>query len=334
MSDSPTAHIFILHGDDELALSRAAEEHMPRSGDAGMDDMNITRLDGRQCSLDDLRTAVNAMPFLFAERGVILTHPASLWGNKSAQERFTALLNGAPPSTRLVLVVNDTLERREWKTLKKSHWLRAWVEKSGGRATLRICALPDARAMPDWLVVEARRLGGKLTPDAAAALAAHVDRDSRLASQEIVKLLTYVDYARPVEARDVEVLTAARGSVSIFDMLDALAMGNTAEAMRLLHELMQDEEPQGLFAMITRLFRQLIQTADVLQERGGEGEVMREVGVPEFVARRLINQARRYSLPRLEAIYRRLGEMDDEAKSGGMPLGAALDTFIVELTQK
>ena len=178
--------------------------------------------------------------------------------NKAAQERFTALLDEIPPSTALVLVVEDYMDRGDWKLMpvNKPHWLREWLGKAGKRALLRECPLPPVGAMSGWISKQAEGMGGRFTPSAAQALAALVGNETQVALQEIRKLLEYANYQRPVEQEDVELLTAVTAQASIFEMVDALAEGNASKAQRLLQVLMEMDR-EGVFGMVVRQFRLL-----------------------------------------------------------------------------
>ncbi len=158
-----------------------------------------------------------------------------------------------------------------------------------------------------------------------------MDNDTRLATQEITKLLTYVDFQRPVEAEDVEQVTAANGPVDTFAMIDALALGQTETALRLLHALLEQQDPLSLFGMIARQFRLLLQAREVLDEGGTAPHIERELHQHPYVARKLEEQARRFTLAQLETIYHRLAQMDQALKSSQVSYEVAFDTFIAEL---
>ncbi len=184
--------------------------------------------------------------------------------------------------------------------------------------------------MAEWIREEARRQGGQFTPAAASALVEHVVNDTQLASLEAEKLLNFVDFKRPVEVEDVEELTAQGGQADVFKMVDALASGNAQLALHLLHRLLEEQEPLSLFGMVARQFRLLLQTRELLDEGGGQS-LSRELHVPSFVADRLISQARRFTMPQLEAVYHRLLEMDEAMKTSQMPSDLVLDTFVAEM---
>jgi len=324
--------VYIIHGDDPLAIRRNVDELCGELGEPSMADLNITRLDGKQSSDDDLRSAANSMPFLTDRRLVILTNPFSRLNNDAARKRFIALLEGLPPSTGLVLVVEDTFERRDWKSMPGAHFVRRWANAAGERAQIRLCQLPAMREMSEWVRKEARAMGGQFSPQAAAALVALVGNDTQMASLEINKLLLYVDFKRAVEAEDVNEMTAQTGQADVFAMVDALASGNSRQAIGLLHRLLEAQEPLSLFGMIVRQFRLLLQARELLDE--GQGmHVAGELHLPSFVADKLTTQARRFTMAQLEEIYHRLLLLDEAMKTGQSPSDLALDTFVAELAR-
>ncbi len=325
--------VYVFHGDDSFTIHRHVETIIKQMGeDPTLAEMNITRLDGRQASDEDLRSAANSMPFLAERRLVILTSPFARLGTDAARKRFLSTLDGLPPTTGLVLLVEDTLERKKWKSLPQldSNWLRKWLSSAGEKAFYLLCELPRINEMPEWVRKEARRQSGQFSPGGAAALVAHIGNDTRLACLEITKLLTYVDYKRPVEAEDVEELTAQVGQADVFDMVDALAGGNTRQAISLLHRLLESQEPLSLFGMITRQFRLLVQACEVIDEGRGS-QIAAELHLHPFVADKLGAQARRFNMDQLIAIYHRLLLLDEAMKTSQAPADLALDTFIAEL---
>lgn len=327
--------VYIFHGDDPVAIERHVADMVAHMGDPGMAELNISHLDGKQASEQDLRTAALSLPFLAARRLVILRNSLARLDkrNKVEQERLLALLDELPPSTALVLPIEDSMERGDWRLVPtEKHWLRAWVNKAGKRALLRECTLPSLMAMPDWVLKQAEALGGRFSSAAAKALVDQLGNDTQFALQEIRKLLEYANYQRPVEPEDVELLTAATAQASVFEMVDALAEGNASKAQRLLSILMESVEKEQLFAMVIRQFRLLIQAREALDEGLSLEQVGREMGQKHlFVTRKMVGQAQRFTLPRLEALYHQLLDIDEAAKTSQMSLDTALNLLVVDV---
>jgi len=328
-TDKPVVYIF--HGNDEFEIAKAVEKLYARMGDPGMADLNTTRLDGRASSEEELRTASNAIPFLAERRLVILAHAMVKLNGAGAQARYEKFFDGLPETTALVLVIEDSIERGKWQSLRDTHWLRRWAQKAGPRVHLQTFPLPSLNEMPVWIMNHARELGGQFHPTAAQALASHTGSDTRLAGQEIEKLLTYVDFTRRIEADDVEALVATGGQSSVFEMVDALAVRNKTTALKQLHALLEEQEAISLFGMVIRQFRLLIQAREILDERGTAASIQQALGVARFIADKLYLQAQRFTMEELEGIYHRLLDIDEAAKTSQMPGDLALDLLIAEM---
>jgi len=338
--------VTLLFGDDHQALHDRMEALAAQMGDPSLADMNISRMDGAETSTreEDVRTAAYTLPFLTARRMVILNNPVNLMRSESGKQKFLQTLSNLPDSTAMVLVQDDTWipsgNQRGWKNLYeykdhgkvKIHPLLEWAREAGDKVKMEICRLPALNAMPGWIANEVKRQNGRMTPQAATALAGIVGSDTGQARQEITKLLSYVDYKRPVEPEDVHELTAPGGQADVFVMVDALAMGDSRQALRQLGRLLEEQDAISLFGMMVRQYR-LIQMAKEARENGvtSDEAVGRLLGTAPFPAQKALNQARRYSFERLSQIYQRLLEIDRMSKTGQMDLEVALQTFVVEM---
>ncbi len=326
--------VYILHGDDPVEIARFVDSMTARMIETGMADFNLSRFDGRTTSEADLHTAAMALPFL-AERRLVILDQAQVRLGKGSEEHFKPFLDHLPDTTALVLLLRDEFALggagKGWQIIQAKHWLWPWIESAGSHVFYRACRQPAQKEMAGWIRKMAESQGGKFTPGAAIALADQTGNDTLYAQQEINKLLIYTDRARPVEPEDVELLTAPGGQVNVFDMVDGLADGNTQRAFRLLHELLDQTDTAGLFGMVVRQFRLLIQAREILDEGGAVETINRDLGVHPFVAGKLAGQAARFSGERLVQIYHRLLELDEGTKTSQWPPELALELFVAEL---
>jgi DNA polymerase III subunit delta len=325
MPDSVT--ILFLHGADEYAIAAHIKKLCAGLGDPSTADMNISHFDGRAgLDYESLNSAVNAMPFLAPRRVVVLTHPISACSSAEARKKLLDFLEKAQPTTTIALV--------EYEEVKSDHWLMKWVLKSAPRAAAHVYRLPKHWEMPRWIEGEAKKLGGRIAPDAAARLTEMVGEDTRIASQELNKLLTYVNFERPVSLLDVERVSIVSASGNVFELVDALGLGDGKKAQFVLHQLLEEAEAFELWGMIIRQFRLLLQARELLDAGADAAGVRQRLGLHEFVAGKITNQAKQFSLPALESIYHKLLEIDEGAKTSQVPLELALDTLVVQITKK
>lgn len=313
-------------------------------GDPSTASLNISRLDGRTVTLSDVQAACGAMPFLADFRLVVVegwltrllsrteegevdeeAEAASPRSGGPARDVMAALagyLEELPETARLVLV-----ERRDLP--EKNIVLKATLGKPW--AFVKRFDLPKGEQLVQWIQARAKAEGGAFTRDGAQALA-EAESDPRALGNEIVKLLTYVNFSRPVEAADVHALTPATAAARIFDFVDAIGQRRAKAAQAELHKLLDREEPLYVLGMIVRQFRFILLAKELLEARRPEAGVAAALGLHPFPAGKVCAQSRNFSLPALEAIYHRLLACDAEIKTGQADPAAALDVLVAELT--
>jgi DNA polymerase-3 subunit delta len=333
MPDAP--QIILLHGNDELAITTEIEKRCEGLGDPATADMNIARFDARAgLDFETFSSAINAAPFLAPRRVVVLMRPVSLLTSIQARKKYLGVVLNAPPTTNIILAEFEELKDVGKGDKKEKHWLLKWAVQAGARISSHLYNLPAKFEMPRWIEKETKKQGGLIEPAAAAMLAERVGEDTRFAAQELTKLLSYVNFERPISLLDVESVSIVSAQGSIFDMVDALGQRDGKKAQHIFHQLLEDGDAMEFWGMVIRQFRLLIQARELLDENAGSWEIQKTLGVPSFVVPKMINQAKKFSMPALEAIHHKLLEIDEGAKTGKVPLDVAIDTLIVELTRQ
>lgn len=326
--------IYIFDGDDEFAISESIDKIRNKLGDANIAEMNTTRLDGRSCSLPQLGDAVATVPFLAPKRLVILTHPTARFNDKQQQASFLNFMNAEKPTTKLVLVDYDFLTSDRDRREGKLNWLEKWATspEQTKRVYIRHHPQPSGEMMVKWILEHAKSVGGQFTPQAAVSLANQIGDDTRMAAQEITKLLTYVNFARPVDADDVEHLTPMTAKIGDFDLVNALRDRNGRKAQALLQRSLEDNDPIWIFQGIVTQIRTLIVAREILDEHGTVNDIPKSLKISYYPARLAMESAPRFSIKFLEMIYHRLLELDEAIKTGQMDADLALELLVIELT--
>ncbi len=328
--------VYILRGDDQDAISLHLKNFSNSLGEPDMAEMNTTHLDGKSADLNDLRSAALALPFLTERRLVVVFDAAKPYEGRNKQIlriEFLDLLDSLPQSTGLVLVLPDSLHyRRGWEKYNEKHWLIKWAIEAGGRALVVDCSLPTERDMPGWVRNKAVELGGQITPQGAATLAEFIGRNTQRGTQEIIKLLTYANYERPVDDDDVRRLTSQDHQTDVFAMVDAIGNRDGEKALDMAHLLLEEMDFIPLFGMIIRQFRLLIQAREIIDAGGNEDHIKDRLKLHPYVAKMIHSQAGKFTLTSLEAIYHQLLEIDIGEKTGKMPGDLALDVLIAKLS--
>lgn len=221
---SEPAVYFLTSDDDFIAAQRAREIFQQISADA--DDMSKETIDGNSGKASDSLAAVNrameaaqtlsmfgGAKFVWL-KNVNFINDTSAGKSKTLTERleaFAEFLKKLDASQARVVISATNIDRRK-KFFKE---LQKFAECEDYKADKPIPACTD--------VVErtAARLGIKITPEAAEALARTVAGNTRMALSELDKLATYTNMARTIEERDVIDMVPIFGEGEFFDITNS-----------------------------------------------------------------------------------------------------------------
>ena len=346
--------VSILHGDDDFAMEKEVKRIQATLGlTVSVSDSSIQIFDGRPFNDPQVERAAHTPDLfnpirLFILKDPVFPHPKKKKGAEQvvpedvenedikSSEKFIHMLDGLDENTKFVIVVADEFkgskDKGKWVKLNPGNWLSRWTMKSKGKAAIFTFKLPDMKEINAWIQAEVDHQEGKINPRAVAELVFHFGNETRILSQEITKLLIFVNRERPIEVGDIKGLCNYGGEGNIFNMIDGIASGDASKAMIQYHLLLQEGDPASIFSMIVRQFRQLILTQEMVAEQKSGGDIAAEFRIPDFAARKLMQQTSRFSNTQLSGIYHRLLEMDAASKTNlGMSLDVAIDAFIQEM---
>ncbi len=325
--------LFLLHGTDEFAITEFVDKLKTKiADDPATASLNIAVIDGRSATLADVQAASGAMPFLASMRLTIVEGWISRLTGKAEEgeisESGRAALNALiaylpelPDTAGLVLIERRDLPDRGplFKALAQLPWAK--VHKFD---------VPQGEALVDWIRKRTKQLKGEITPAGARALS-EAEHDPRALGNEIEKLLTYVAWRRAVDVDDVHALTRAGVEARVFDFVDHLGQRQVQPALRELHALLENEDAGYVLAMITRQYRLLIQTKELVEAHTPPNVIAQTLGLHPYPAGKLSQQTRNYSLVGLERLYRQLLDCDIDVKTGRMDPITALDVLVSTL---
>ncbi|HET9346411.1 MAG TPA: DNA polymerase III subunit delta [Candidatus Limnocylindrales bacterium] len=319
---SISAPIAYYWGDDDLASSRAvirlAEAIAARHG--GLVERFELRADRNQAAaqIAELHQRVATQSMFGGGSLAVVTNAGALTVRNEDRDALVAVLPLVAPGSGVVFVEASQSGARG-PGLKR---LADAVRAAGG--DIRAFKAPKAGELSGWIEAEARERGMRLGPGASRALASRIggfvtdnDADRRnqtmIVDRELDKLALYRGDAA-VTAEDVETLVAEAVPGSVWAFTDAVGRRDVARAWELLERLAATTPEPVLLAVLHRRIRELVEVADRLAAGEKESSIPRAMGIHSFRAEQLVVQARRWTLPELEAALDTLVDLDATVK--------------------
>lgn len=286
-------------------------------------DATRLEIDGERAELSDLLDELRSFSMFGGDTKLVIVRSADEFISRfrEAMEKYVA-----NPSATAVLVLRMNAK------LNKGHKISKLIAKHG---QIVECMPPDQRRVPAWIQQRAKSAHQlAVTPKAAAQLAELIGTDLGKIDNELAKLALQCDDGK-VDVEDIGRNISFQREQAMWDMTNAMATGQTTEALRRWRSMVQ-LDPSTEFRAVTWIGMWLEDVRKVLSaKRAGKN--------PQGVLANF-----KYPDPRLRAEFVRtaeamgdtgaaralhlLTEIDKQSKSGVGDAAANVERFILDLS--
>jgi len=317
--------VCVLLGEDGILLERSV--HLLERTAAPPDQPGSTarRFEGEVAAhevFDELRT----VPFLGlpGRRSVVVEDGAAFL--KACGEQLTAYL-AAPSTTATLILCVPRMDRR-------TRVARAIA----ARGAVVDCSRPTWSEAREWLQAEAARRGKRLSRGAVPALMDAVGGNLLALRSELDKLAAYCGEDEVITEEAVaEVVPQAR-SRTVFDLFNALAAGQAADAFRLCRQLTSRREaPELIVAMLARQVRRLWQVKRLQGQGRSPRDIARDMGMQDWMVRQARQASERLSDEWFVRALKLLADADYESKTTSLRAAGGeiwLESLAARLSQR
>ncbi len=314
--------ILFLFGADAFRSRQKLNEIIAKFKRTDKSGLNLETLDMSEKEAPDFFRVIGAIPFLAPTRLVIVKNLLADSEAKT-QELISAALQQkkVPATTTVVFFEYQPIDKR----------LKAFRELKKLATSQEFTPLSEYE-LAGWIKAEVKKRGGKIEAGAADKLSAFTGNDLWRVSSELDKLLAYCR-GRAIAVGDVAELVRANLDENIFHLVDAIGQNDSRQALKLLHEnLALGKNEQYLLSMIAFQFKNLAQVVPFRGKNMSPDELKRELGMHPFVIRKTMDQARHFTMAKVEQIYDKLVKTDLAMKTGQIDPRTALDLLVVGLS--
>jgi len=311
--------LIYLCGKERFLIDRAIEAIKTAVLEPATRDFNYDQLFGKEAGAAQILACAKTLPMMAKRRLVLIRDADELTADELAS--LTKFIESPAPETCLLFVAEKADLRLRFFNLFKKHGL-----------LLKLDPLAD-KQLPGFIEAEAKRLQVELERGAAARMADEIGADLGQLADALERLCCFVPVGQPIRIRDIEEVVVTTRQHSVFELIDAVGAADRSAALSLLSEMLMQREPAlKLLALLSRHIMKLWQTADLLAHgRPSAGEVASALGVMPFVAGKLLDQARRLKLPRVQAMHEVIFHTDRTLKQSKLDDERIMEQLILGL---
>jgi len=313
--------ILFFYGEDTYRLGQKLKQLKEKFISSSLGDTNLSVLDGKTVTYDEIARQILALPFLARKRLVIIESIISE-GRKEVQEKMVDFLGHIPDST-VVVFSEEGLPDRRTALFKK-------LNKPGQAQEFKFLQDEKLRL---WVRKEITSRGGEIETLALTKMIEYVGSDLWRMSNEIGKLIAY---KKQITSENIELLVQSQIQANIFDLIDATASRQTTKAINELYKLFQKGSAEVyILTMIVYEYRNLLIVKDIQERtpRISRWELAKKACLHPYVLGKTLALSQKYTLEKLKEIYGKLLDFETSIKIGKIESKLALELVMFELTK-
>ena len=340
----PTAdadpNVCVIGGDDAFLQHEVRKTLTDRLAADDPDELTIHSFEGQHVELRDVLDALAERTLFGSARQVVVVSDADPFVKAFRSQLEEYVEKPVAESTLILMVKSWTANTRLAKAIAKAGLtIRCQIPQKGRELT------SFTKQLKDWLILLAKtQYEVQLDRAAVDLLIDLLPTEVGMLCQEVAKLSLLVDQNNTIDVKLVREHVGSWRTRKTWDMIDAAADGNAAEALQQLDRLLAaGEEPHALLpqmASTLRRFAAATRIYESTEQAGRRGSIkasLQQAGMPPFKLSSAESQLRQLGRARAKKLYGWLLESDLQIKGYNSPKDRArrvLETLIVRLSRE
>ena len=323
-SKGTPGRLYLMHGEETYLRDYYLGKLRERLLSGGMGEFNLHEIGAKDMSPHALEEAVDCLPMM-AERTLVQVTDYDLFkAGEKDREEYIRILSQLPDYVCVVFLYDLIPYKGDARTK-----LAGALKQYG---TVVNFVRQDQGDLVDWVRRRFRALGKEIDSRLALELIFLCGDLMTNLIGEIEKIGAYSKQPHITRA-DIEAVATPQLDAVVFRMTDAVGERNFDQAMSVLGELYQMQEPPiKIMWSLGRQIRQLYSARLCLEQGKGSSYLAELWGLKPYPAEKLMKSARRFSLNWCRRGVVRCGQTDLAMKSTGQDGQELLTTLLLELS--
>jgi DNA polymerase-3 subunit delta len=260
----------------------------------------------------------NSYPMLADYRTIVIKEAHKL---SSANVDALARYLSKPSATTKMMLVAEKIDGR----------IRGWIAIKKAAVHVEIKPLYDNQ-VAGWVQSFLKKKGCSISYEACLLLHAHVGNEMRALANEIEKLILNKGEDKEIDENDVQANVGLSRKFSVFNLNDSIGKRDLQGSLAILNQMLSSgESPNGILAMITRHFSNLLKVKGATAQRMSQKEITAMTGIPPYFIQKTKEMANNYPAKEYPGIFERLLETDLTLKTSRMSPDIALQTMLIDI---
>lgn len=298
--------VYFLFGADTFAIEKTADDIIKAVDPfVGTDfDKEVVRLDKKQ-EINGLISSASTYPFSDGKKLIVIKS----FENVADKKVLNEYIENPAPFTVLIITHNDkiqSLSSNPYKTMAIEGWMFEARELKGAD-------------LVNWVMKSAGEKKVSITYENAAVLIETVGEDKNLLEQELNKFYNFLGANKEIDLELINRLASNTKEFTIFNLLDALAVGDKDKALRIGYNLLYyGTHLLIMLSTLNKYFITIVHSKELIRKDIQPREAALKADVSEYFYKSCLRATYFKSEERVNKAIKALLKADLSVKSSGL----------------
>ena len=309
--------IYFLFGDEPYLLNQCIHRFKFAVLDESTMDFNYSLFYSADADIEKVVEAVETLPVFTPQRLVILKNAHELKDSELAL--ILPLLQNPVPSTVFVILAEKIDKRKKTFKYLLDHAFCVEFKK------------PYENQVPQWISYLCQNLQLKISHDSIHRLHRLVGNNLTELENQIIKIQDYIGERTTIELADVNAVVSFSREENVFDLTKAIGQKDRVKALEQLVTLLdQGQNEISIVSLLARHMRLLMTIRSGMDQGIGGAKLASLAQVPSYFIESYCDQARHWSVKKIEDSLVILHETDKALKSSPLSSHLWLENLVIK----
>lgn len=312
--------VYFLFGDEPYLLNQCTPRFKFSLLNESTTDFNYSLFYGSEASAERIVEEVETLPVFTSHRLVILKNAHEL---KESELNALLPLIAKPVESTVFVLIADKIDKRKkfFKTLLDQAYCVEFKK-------------PYDNQLPQWISYLCQNLNLTISTEAIHRLHRLVGNNLSELESQLFKIQDYLGDRQQVELADVNAVVSFSREESVFDFTKAVGQKDCVKALeQIVHLLDQGQNEIGVVTLLARHMRLLMTVRAGLDQGIGGAKLASLAQVPTYFIDSYCEQARLWSIKKIEDVLVVLHETDKALKSSPLSSHIWLENMVLKSIQ-
>ncbi len=329
INEKSLASLYLMTGPEKYIGKQVEKKIIEKLIPKGLESLNLTVYSDKVIDVSEMIANCKTLPLMSQGRMIIVRESVDLAQIKNKKDEEALIDYLANPNETTLLLIY-------WEKPDKRRKLYKAMDKEGAVLDFQKLSQRDLSLWIKERITESDKEMSKEVMDLFIDRSMYLANETKtmaVVANEIDQLIDHAGERQDISKEDVLLVLPQPIEDGIFKLIDYGMTAKKDQALLMLGQFyLQGESPFGVFSLLMRQIRQLIQVKLYQKKHLSDvNQIAKDMKLNAYIVRKILRNSQRYSLEKLWDLMILGADLDFQMKTGEIDQELGLELFLLKI---